>query len=285
MRPTIVNWLNETLGVSFFNWLIPIPTAVYLIAMLVVMVVFVRRCRAAGLLRYHALGATTWALIGGLLGARLLWLVLRADQVWRQPAMVVDLYGPTISWGAYLGGFLGFALYFRMEHKSPWPYADVVASTFGLAPFIARFACFLNGDDYGRVTGVPWAVSYPQGSLAFDAHLRQGLLEPGAMASLPVHPVQLYLAAAGLGLFVLFTWLWRRVDLPTGALFFLYWAADGTTRFLLEFFRGDTERTYVGAFPDGQVIALAVALVSTAVFLWILLRVRPDPQLAPAEAP
>jgi len=269
VRPKIVDWLHATLGTPAFGWLVPTPAVVYVIAMLVVMGVFVTRCRAAGLSRYHALGAAIWGLIGGLVGARLLYLLLRADQVWRQPAMVIDLSGSTISWGAYFGGFVGFALYFLKEHDSPWRYADVLGSAFGLGPFIARFACFLNGDDYGRVTDMPWAVTYPQGSLPFDAHVQQGLLGPGATASLPVHPVQLYLAATGLALFLVFSRLWRRVDLPAGALFFLYWAADGATRFMLEFFRGDTERTYVGPFPDGQFIALLVALASSTTFVWI----------------
>jgi len=278
VRPKIVDWLNATLGTSAFAWLVPSPAVVYVIATLVVMVVFVTRCRSVGLLRYHALGATIWGLIGGLVGARLLYLLLRADQVWREPGMLIDFSGGTMSWGAYFGGFLGFALYFRNEHQSPWRYADVLASVFGLAPFIARFACFLNGDDYGRVTNVAWGVTYPQGSLAFDAHAQQGLLGPGPSVSLPVHPVQLYLAATGLALFLLFSRLWRRLDLPAGALFFLYWAADGATRFGLEFFRGDTERTYLGAFPDAQVIALLVALVSTTAFAWMHTRGRFGPR-------
>lgn len=276
MRPTIVEWLNATLGTSAFGGLVPTPAVVYLLAMLVVMVVFVTRCRQAGLLRYHALGAAIWGLIGGLIGARLLYLVLRADQVWREPAMAIDLGGATMSWGAYFGGFLGFALYFRRERESPRGYADVLASAFGLAPFIARVACFLNGDDYGRVTDVAWSVTYPPESLAFAAQLEQGLVSPLASASLSVHPVQLYLAAAGLALFLLFSWLWRRLALPPGALFFLYWAADGATRFLLEFFRGDTDRTFVGALPDGQIIALLVAIGSTAAFVRIRARGRSD---------
>lgn len=274
MRPKIVDWLNETLGTSFFSWLVPHQTVVYFIAIVVVMAVFVRRSREAQLLRYHALGASIWALIAGFAGARLLYLLLHVDEVVRQPAMIIDLHGATISWGAVLGGSLGFVLYFRRERVSPWRYADVLASTFGLAPFIARVACFLNGDDYGRVTDAPWGVTYPPGSLAFDAHLQQGLLEPWAMASLSVHPVQLYLAAKGLALFVLFSALWRRFDLPPGALFFLYWTADGTLRFALEFFRGDTERTYVGPFPDGQALALLVAMASAAAVLWIESRHR-----------
>lgn len=269
MRPRIVDWLNATLGTSAFGWLVPSPAFVYAVAMLVVMAFFVSRCGRAGLERYHALGAATWALLGGVAGARLLYLVLRADRVWREPGVLLDLSGSTMSWGAYFGGFLGFALYFRKAGLAPWRYADALASVFGLAPFIARFACLLNGDDFGRVTDVPWAVAYPHGSLAFDAHLRAGLIGPGATASLPVHPVQLYLAAAGFALFAVFSWLWRRIDLEAGAMFALYWAADGASRFLLEFFRGDTDRTFVGAFPDGQVIALLVALASTTAFFLI----------------
>jgi phosphatidylglycerol:prolipoprotein diacylglycerol transferase len=269
VRPKIVDWLNTTLGTSALGWLVPSPAVVYGFAALVVMVLFVKRCRSARLLPYHALGASIWGLIGGLVGARLLYLLLRADQVWRDPGMVVDLSGSTMSWGAYCGGFAGFLLYFRREHESPWRYADALASVFGLAPFIARFACFLNGDDYGRVTDLPWGVTYPPGSLAFNAHAGHGLLGVGATESLSVHPVQLYLAATGLLLFLVFSRLWRKVNLPAGALFCLYWAADGATRFGLEFFRGDTERTYVGAFPDGQIIALLVALAAIAAFVWI----------------
>jgi phosphatidylglycerol:prolipoprotein diacylglycerol transferase len=127
----------------------------------------------------------------------------------------------------------------------------------------------VNGDDFGRVSDVAWAVTYPPGSLAFDLHVRQGLLAPGASASLPVHPVQIYLAAAGLALFLVFSWLWRHRAFPPGALFALYWAADGAVRFALEFFRGDVERTYVGPFPDGQIIALGVSVAALTAFVWM----------------
>jgi phosphatidylglycerol:prolipoprotein diacylglycerol transferase len=49
---------------------------------------------------------------------------------------------------------------------------------------------FLSGE------GVPTAVRFPAGSLVHQQHLALGLVEPGAAASLPVHPVQLYEAGA-----------------------------------------------------------------------------------------
>ena len=264
MRPKIIEFLNETFGTHGAAWLVPTPALVYGVAVLAVLAVYVTRSRASGLSLYHALGSAVWATIGGLVGARVIYLVLRVDQVVRDPSMLWDLSGTTMSWGAYLGGGLGFTLYLVVNRQSLCRYADVVGSTFGLGPFIGRFACFLNGDDYGRISDVPWAVTYPQGSIPFADHLRQGLLQPGAQESLAVHPVQLYLAANGLALFLLFSWLWRRAKLPPGTVFLLCWAAYGATRFGFEFFRGDVERVFVGGFPDAQIIALVICVGSIA---------------------
>jgi len=264
MRPKIIEFLNGALGMHGAAWLIPTPEVLYGVAMLAVLLLYVIRCRSGGLSRYHALGSAIWATVGGLVGARAIYLALRIDQVVRDPSMLWDLGGTTMSWGAYLGGGVGFTLYMIVNRQSLWHYADVVGSTFGLGPFFGRMACFLNGDDYGRISDVPWAVTYPEGSIAYGDHLRQGLLPPGAEESLAVHPVQLYLAANALALFLIFSWLWRRAKLPPGTVFLLYWAAYGATRFGWEFFRGDIERVFVGPFPDAQVIALVICLSSIA---------------------
>ncbi len=198
------------------------------------------------------------------MGARLLPVVLRLNLVAEDPSILWDLGGSTMSWGAYFGGGAGFALYFARHRHRPGPYADVVGSLFGLGPFIGRFACFLNGDDFGTVSAAPWAVTYPAGSYPLAAHIKLGLLGPGDFQSLPVHPVQLYLAANGLALFLLFSWVWRRKRYRPGTLLFLYWAAYGAARFGMEFFRGDLDRMFVGGFPDAQVIALLICLASIA---------------------
>jgi phosphatidylglycerol:prolipoprotein diacylglycerol transferase len=273
VRPRLVAFLNETFGTQVFDWLVPVPAVMYALAMLAVLLVFVRRSRAAGLLQYHALGSAIWAMVGGLVGARLLFLLLRLDRVIDDPSVIWDLAGSTISWGAYFGGGLGFVLYFARQREVIWPYADAVASALGLGPFIARFACFLNGDDFGTLSGLPWAVTYPEGSYPYASHVTLGLIGPSASHSLSVHPVQLYLALNGLALFVLFSWLWRRRQFRPGALFFLYWVAYGMTRFGLEFFRGDLNRKFVGGFPDAQLVALVIALASI-VAVTILLRSR-----------
>jgi len=264
MRPALVRHLDEAFGTSLGAWLVPTPEVVYALAISAGLLLYLQRTRADGLPRYHALGSVVWAAVAGFLGARLLYLLLRSGELLQQPSMLWDLGGSTISWGAYLGGAAGFVLYFRVHRESPWKYADVAGSTVGFGTCIGRFGCLLNGDDYGRVTELPLAVTYPPGSYAYGAHLAQGLIQPAAATSVPVHPVQLYLAANALALFLLFSWLWRSRRLQLGMLFFSYWAAYGVTRFGLEFLREDAGRTVLFGLPDGQTIALCVSLASIA---------------------
>ncbi len=261
MRPHIVETLNAWSGTELFGWLVPDPAFVYALAMAVVGLVFVRRVEKDGLDPVHALGAAIWAIIGGLIGARVFFLIQHNDLLLARPSILFDLNGGTVSWGAYLGGSLAFILYLHRSHQPSLRYLDVLASCLGLGPFIARWACFLNGDDYGTLTNVAWAVSFPHGSYPFAAQVQAGLLEPVAELSLPIHPVQLYLSLKGLLLFLVCTMLWKR-KLPDGFLFAIYWLLFAAVRFVLEFFRGDSTRGFVGGLSVGQGMALAVFLAA-----------------------
>jgi phosphatidylglycerol---prolipoprotein diacylglyceryl transferase len=264
MRPRIVEALDDIVGIGLFHWLVPTPTFMYVLAILVCMILFAARAERASLNRYHAYGAALWATGCGLAGARLFYLLPRLDQVVADPGILLQLDGGTMSWGAYVGACAGFFGYL-VTQREPLPrYADAAASVAGLGPFLGRFACFLAGDDFGTPSAGPWAVRFPQGSYPHQAHVYEGWIDAGAAASLPVHPVQLYLAAAGLLLFLVCTGLWKRAALPAGRLFLLYWGMDGTLRFLLEFLRGDPGRATLLGMPDGQAMALLVALVAWA---------------------
>jgi phosphatidylglycerol---prolipoprotein diacylglyceryl transferase len=265
VRPAIVDALNAALGTSLAGWLVPSPAFLYVATITACLLVFVRRIDGApGLSPYHAWGAALWAMAGGLVGARAAYLLGRPGLVVAEPGVLLDLTGGTMSWGAYIGGAIAFAAYLGRHGEPTLRYADAAASCLGLGPFIGRFACFLNGDDFGTVTAVPWAVTFPYGSFPHQAHLAAGWAEPMSTASLPVHPVQLYLAAVGLALFAAGTLLWRRTMLPAGLLFCCYWAADGAARFGLEFLRDPSGRALLLGMPDGQAIALIVAAADVA---------------------
>jgi phosphatidylglycerol:prolipoprotein diacylglycerol transferase len=268
MRPRIVDTLNTWFGTELFTWLVPDPAFVYALAMAAVAFVFVRRTLKDNLDRYHALGAVIWGIVGGLIGARVFFLIQHVDLLLARPSIVFDLNGGTVSWGAYLGGALGFVLYLRRQRQPAMRYLDVLASCLGLGPFIARWACFLNGDDYGTLSDAPWAVSFPHGSYPFAAQVQAGLLDPLAELSLPVHPVQIYLSLKGLLLFVVCSALWKR-SFPPGVLFGVYWVMFGVVRFVIEFFRGDVSRGFIGALSVGQVMSLTIVVVAGAMLAYI----------------
>src|SRR5204863_6372232 len=117
---------------------------------------------------------------------------------------------------------------------------------------IGRFGCFFNGCDFGVGSSVPWAVRYPPGTEAYSAHVARGWITPGDPLSLPVHPVQLYAAAAGLVMFlVLSRWkaAWPGQRIWLFALFY------GVYRFCVEWLRGDF-RPLIGPFSLPQVLGI-----------------------------
>jgi phosphatidylglycerol:prolipoprotein diacylglycerol transferase len=279
MYPRIAAALSRFFGVGVFQRLEPNPAVIYAAAMMVLLLLFVRRCARAELSREHALGMAVWAMVGGLIGARVFFLVQHLPDTLAAPAQVFDVSGGTASWGAYLGGMLGLVLYARAHGLAVLPYADVVASELGLGIAIGRWSCFLNGDDYGTISTLPWAVRFPHASIPFFGQVRAGDLDPMAGLSLPVHPVQLYLSANGLALFAFGTWLWRREGARPGFTFWAYVVAYCGTRFLWEHFRGDQERLLGGTLTVPQL--MSVIVVGPAAWgLWRALR-TPTPRLAP----
>lgn len=269
MRSRIVDFLNHAMGTDLFNWLVPEPATVYAVTMLVCLIIFVKRCRFVKLSRFDALSAAIWAMIGGLIGARIFFLLMHIDQLIYKPSIMYSISGGTASWGAYIGGGLAFVGYFRYNHKSSLPYLDVLGTVMGLAPAIGRWSCFLNGDDFGTLSNVPWAAAYPHGSIPFTYQVRQGLIDPLADFSLPVHPNQIYLSLNGLALFFLFTFIWKKYRLAPGVLFFLYWVLYSFNRFFLEFFRDGVKTDYLGYFSPSQIMTMIVFTLAVGSILWL----------------
>lgn len=283
MRPRIIDYLNNLFGVRFFEWLVPDPSTMYAVAMLACLIVFVRRAKTAQLSQSDALKAAIWGMLGGLVGARVFFLLMHPALVIARPEIIFSVSGGTASWGAYLGGILGFWGYLASRKEAVLPYLDVLGSILGLGPFIARWSCFLNGDDFGTLSNLPWAVGYPHGSIPFAHQVQQGLLDPLAELSLTVHPNQIYLSLNGLFLFFLFTYIWKRYRLTPGMLFCLYWAVYAFNRFFLEFFRGSAPREYLGVLSFPQIMTPVIFILALS-GIFFLRQTRPSPAVVKMAA-
>ena len=107
--------------------------------------------------------------------------------------------------GDFYGGFIGAlvtsALFFRRHLQLPfWRTADLCGPAIALGQAIGRIGCLMAGDDYGRPTNLPWAVTFNDPDAA-----RIG----GAPLGIPLHPVQLYESIVCLVLFVVLVRLRR----------------------------------------------------------------------------
>jgi phosphatidylglycerol:prolipoprotein diacylglycerol transferase len=185
--------------------------------------------------------------VGGLLGAKLLWTV---EHVGDEPISELLLSRGGLSWyGGLIGGVGAGLAYIVLKG---WPVlATLAAATPALAfgHLIGRIGCFLVGDDYGIPSDLPWAVAFPEG------------LPP---TTVPVHPTQLY-EAIGLALLGWLLLRWRRRGLSDRTVFGRYLTGAGTLRFFIEFIRVN-ERVAFG-LSVAHVVSLAAIGLGIALLM------------------
>jgi phosphatidylglycerol:prolipoprotein diacylglycerol transferase len=200
-----------------------------------------------------------WAILGALVGAKLLLMIrsideLDAGELWSFVTSAGDFYG------GFIGGLVASAVFF-WQHQSLrfWLVADLCAPAIALGQAIGRVGCLMAGDDYGRPTSVPWAVTFTDPDAASIG---------GAPLGVPLHPVQLYESIVCLAIFGVLVRLRRRKHL-SGDVIIAYTIIYAVARFILESFRGDADRGFVfaGQLSTSQFIAVLMIALSVAAIL------------------
>jgi phosphatidylglycerol:prolipoprotein diacylglycerol transferase len=255
MRPSIIAWLAAR-HLDGLATLVPTSGILYSVAVAALVALFVLRLRTHGVSWRGGVDAALAGGFGALIGTRTFRLVTDGGLLTVPPTEWFDWSYGTASWGAYLGALLGLLGYLAITRQRRWLLLDTAASCAALGPVIGRFACLLAGDDFGRPTSLPWALTFPGGSLAYDAHASAGLIPPDAAASLPVHPFQLYLAANGLLVFLVVSRVWRRAGDRPGATLAAYLTGYGASRFGWEFLRDPAAGGAAAGLSVSQVMCL-----------------------------
>jgi phosphatidylglycerol:prolipoprotein diacylglycerol transferase len=158
--------------------------------------------------------------------------------------------------GAILGGF-----WFARKRKIAFlTLADIGFMTGPIGLGLGRIGNFINGELYGRVTGVPWGIVFP---------------DPRA-GNLPRHPSQLYEAFLEGPVLFIILWSLRRKERPAGVIFWAFIALYGVFRFLVEFFREpDFQLGFVmGSFSMGQLLSFPMAVTGAIMILLSYARQR-----------
>lgn len=193
------------------------------------------------------------ALAGGLVGARLYWIVQHYDEV-KGDVLGNAFTGTGLVWyGGLLGGVATVLIWARWRDFLNLALLDMAGPALALGYAVGRIGCQVSGDgDYGSGSGLPWAMAYPDGTVPTTDE---------------VHPTPIY---ETLSMGIVAWVLWRlRDSFRPGTLFALYLVCSGVERFLVEFVRRNNE--VVAGLTAPQVTALGLA-VAGAIWLAILHR-------------
>ena len=220
-----------------------------------------REARRRGLDPDKVVNVVLVALVAGVLGARMLYVIEHVQEFRREWGSVPALWqgGLTLYGGIVAGTFAGLVAA-RRQRLPMWVVADTLTPSLAIGTAFGRVGCFLNGCCYGRPTELPWGVHFPPDSFAG--------LDFGNAA---VHPSQLYFALAGLVLFGITVLLRRRLTTP-GHLFWLFILLFAITRIPLDFTRAyepGSELVRIGDLPvmESQMTSVALALFASLMML------------------
>ena len=238
------------------------------VGMLLALFVASRLAARDGLPRDRMYDLGLWALIGGLLGSKLLMFFVE-DNV--QVFSLDFLRSGGVYYGGFLGGFLAVVLLARFHKLSFWKVADALAPGLALGQAFGRQGCFAAGCCWGKHTDLPWGVHFGE-----RGHEYTGVPMYGPDGSdLYLHPTQLYESFFMLAVFGFLFYLHRHKKFD-GQILIAYGIIYSIFRFLIEFVRDDPRGdlfglTTVTGLSTSQIISLAVA-IGAVVFMIMRLR-------------
>jgi phosphatidylglycerol---prolipoprotein diacylglyceryl transferase len=195
------------------------------------------------------------ALVGGLVGSRLYYVIQNYSQV--KHDLLGSLFsGSGLVWyGGVIGGAMAVIAWAWWRRMLDVGLLDLASVPLAMGYAIGRIGCQLSGDgDYGKVSSLPTAMSYPHGTVPTP---------PGVT----VLPTPIYETVA-MGLVA--WWLWRGRDAyRPGALFAFYLLLSGLERLLIEFIRRNHRVALGMTVPQYESIALMILGIA-----WLALLAR-----------
>lgn len=201
-----------------------------------------------------------YSVLSAIGGARLLYVLLNFESYRKNPLKIFNLSeGGLVFYGGLLLA-IGISIFYMKRHRMPvWRLADLVSPSIALGIFFGRIGCFSAGCCYGRETSLPWAVVFK---------------DPNSLGPLnvPIHPVQLYEAGIGLGLFAFLIW-WGKRKRFEGETFWLLILFYSIGRFFIEMVRGDPRGFFVEPFLSTSQ-AIGILLVIFSLFMLFYLKRR-----------
>jgi len=197
-----------------------------------------KRAEKLKLNKDHIYNISLIAIVTGILGSRLLYLLFQPEQpllnflkIWQGGLTLI---------GGVITAVIFYILYVKIKKISFYKYADALTPPLIIAVIIGRIGCFIgDGGHLGHLTSLPWAI-------------------------LGRHPGALYSIVALIIIFIVIKQLEKEKQYPQGTLFISFIWLYSILRFIIEIFR--TEQVILGLSVT-QLILIPLFIISTT---WLI---------------
>lgn len=226
-----------------------------------------RESKRVGLNVIQMMDLTFYAALAGLIGSRILYVIISIDEWWKNPVVFLEFWeGGLVFYGGLIGAAVTVVWYTKKKKLPFFKVADVFAVATTLGHSIGRLGCFSAGCCYGKIAPLDSALA-----VVFK-HSEYALSASGHPPyDVPRYPVQIF-ESVGAFLIFLFLFFFRKKKKFDGEVFLLYITIYPLLRFVMEIFRGDINRKFLieNVLSTSQFISMIWFVI--AVVLWIKLR-------------
>ena len=234
----------------------------YILGFVIAWYIGSKRLYEVGLQRESFLDFLSSVALGIIVGGRAGYVVLYQFEYFvRDPTLIFRLWqGGMAFHGALLGGAVALYSFSRKHNISFFRLVHFAVPLLPPGLMLGRLGNFINGELWGRVTNVPWAMVFPHSD------------------HLPRHPSQLYeMCGEGVLLYVIISFLRNKLDPDRGQLGMWFLVHYAWIRFVIEFFREpDYNLGYVlfNFFSMGQVLCLLMLFAGGSLLLFDRIHTR-----------
>lgn len=193
-----------------------------------------------------------WCLIGGIIGAKVLYIITQLKDIIADPAILLKVSEGFVVYGGIIGGIFSGFLFCKLKKLNFLQYFDLVMPSIALAQGFGRMGCILAGCCYGHETESPFSLTFHDSSYA-----------PNDVSLIPTQPIS---SALNFLNFLVLVLISRKVkaDGQVAGFYLIFYSAG---RFIIEFFRGDLERGTIGALSTSQFIAIFLFIIGLAIVI------------------
>ena len=191
------------------------------------------------------------AIIGGLLGSRVLYYIVELQEIIKDPSILWNFRNGYVIYGGIIGGVVTSYVYCRIKKAMFIKYFDLVTPALALAQGFGRIGCFCAGCCYGKETHAWYGITFHNSGFA-----------PNGVKLIPTQLI----SSVGDFLICVLLLLYAGRKPKRGRVSALYLILYGVGRFALEFLRNDY-RGSVGVLSTSQFISIGIVAIGVVLYL------------------